>query len=99
MHIEVGLVLLGVFVVLFGGLGSLLGRWSITMPMVFVATGIIIGPYGLGLLQITPDNELVKTITEATLAMLLFADASTLDFDSLRHDVSLPARLLGIGLP
>ena len=34
-----------------------------------------------------------------TLALLLFADASTLDFGRVRHDARLPVRLLGVGLP
>jgi NhaP-type Na+/H+ or K+/H+ antiporter len=46
-----------------------------------------------------PGDETVRTLTELTLALLLFADASTIDFSRLRHDAHLPLRLLGIGLP
>ena len=38
-------------------------------------------------------------VTEATLALVLFADASTVRLNQLGHDVGLPLRLLGIGLP
>jgi len=99
MSIEAGLAIFAIILVVYGGVGILLGRWSITMPIVFVIIGVLIGPYGLGFLPFKPGDETVKVLTEVTLALLLFADASTLDFGSLRHDISLPARLLGAGLP
>jgi len=99
MTIEAGLAVFAILLVVYGGIGILLGRWSITMPIVFVIIGVLIGPYGLGLLPIKPGEETVKSLTEVTLALLLFADASTLDFSRVRHDISMPARLLGAGLP
>jgi sodium/hydrogen antiporter len=41
----------------------------------------------------------VRTLAEATLALVLFADASRIDLRQLRRGVGVPARLLGIGLP
>jgi NhaP-type Na+/H+ or K+/H+ antiporter len=41
----------------------------------------------------------VRTLAELTLALVLFSDSSRIDFGKLRRDISLPARLLGIGLP
>ena len=35
----------------------------------------------------------------ATLAFVLFSDASRIDFGKLRKDISVPIRLLGFGLP
>jgi sodium/hydrogen antiporter len=99
MTIEAGLAIFAILLVVYGGIGRRLGRWSITMPIVFVIIGVLIGPYGLNFLPIKPGEETIKLLTELTLALLLFADASTLDFGSLRHDVSLPGRLLGAGLP
>ncbi len=99
MSIESGLAVFTILLVIYGGIGILLGRWSITMPMVFVIIGVVLGPYGLGWLSIKPGDEAIRALTELTLALLLFADASTLDFGSLRHDAGLPLRLLGIGLP
>ena len=99
MPLDAGLAIFALLLALYGGVGFLLGRWSITMPMVFVVIGAVLGGYGLRLVPITPDAEAVKRLTEATLAILLFADASTLNFYTLRHDAGLPARLLGIGLP
>ncbi len=74
-----------------------LGRWAITMPMVFVVLGTLaewFGVAGLGL-----EVEAVAVIGEITLAVILFGDAIRIDLRSLRHTLQLPARLLGIGLP
>jgi Kef-type K+ transport system membrane component KefB len=99
MNLEAGLAVFAILLAVYGGIGILLGRWSITMPMVFVIIGVLVGPYGFGLLPIKPGDEAVRTLTELTLALLLFGDASTIDFGRLRHDAHLPLRLLSIGLP
>jgi len=94
-----GIAILTISVVLYAALASKLGRWSITMPMVFVAIGFLLGPLGLGLLALSPEAETVTVLTEITLALLLFADASTLTFGQVLDDAGLSARLLAIGLP
>ena len=40
----------------------------------------------------------MRALAEATLALVLFSDASRIDFE-LRRDIGVPLRLLGIGLP
>jgi len=92
-----GLAALAIILVLYAALADRLGRWSITMPMVFVAIGFLLGPAGAGLLPISAQAEPVKLLTEITLALLLFADASTLTFEQLRDDAGLSARLLTVG--
>jgi len=97
--ISTGLAILAILVVLYAAVARKLGRWSITMPMLFVAIGFLLGPDCAGLLSLSPDTEPVKRLTEITLALLLFADASTLRLGEVRDDASLPGRLLGLGLP
>ena len=80
-------------VVVYGAVAILLGRFSITMPIIFVALGALLGAQGL---LATKDVEL---LTEMTLALLLFADASTLSFRQVTDDARLPGRLLVIGMP
>ena len=93
-----GFAIFAVLIVLYAALAVKLGRWSITMPMVFVAVGFLLGPSGVGMLAISPETETVKRLTEITLALLLFADASTLKLLDVRDDVALSGRLLTIGL-
>ena len=93
-----GIALFGIIIVLYGALAGRLGRWSITAPMIFVAAGFVLGPGGLNLHQVTPRTEGIKELTEITLALLLFADASTLSFRQVRDDAMIPLRLLTIGI-
>lgn len=94
-----GLAIISLLIFVYGALAVKLGRWSVTMPMIFVAAGFLLGPGGINLLSISPKAEGMKTLTEVTLAVLLFADASTLDLRQLRHDSALPIRLLVVGMP
>ena len=72
---------------------------SITAPMVFTAAGLLVGAETLGLVDPVVSGEAVKLLAEATLALVLFGDASRIDLKALREEVSIPARLLGLGLP
>ncbi|MFN8378492.1 MAG: cation:proton antiporter [Anaerolineae bacterium] len=94
---EQGLLILSLVLVLAGAIGVLLGKWSITMPIVFVVVGALL--VTTGVVTITARNETVRALTEVTLVMLLFADASTLNARKVSEDATLPGRLLGIGLP
>lgn len=94
-----GLAVVSVLIFVYGALAVKLGQWSVTMPMIFLAAGFLLGPGGMNLLHVSAEAEGMKTLTEVTLAVLLFADASTLDLRQLRHDPSLPVRLLAIGMP
>ena len=67
--------------------------------MVFVAAGTILGPGVLNVLPFSLSNETILTITELTLALLLFSDASTVRLRDVEGDASLPNRLLFVGLP
>jgi len=94
-----GLAALAVVVVAYTVVASKLDRWWITGAMVFVATGVILGPGGLDVLPFSLANETVLAITELTLALLLFSDASTVRLREVEGDVGLPRRLLFVGLP
>ena len=95
----IGLISLGVVTVLYAIAARRLDTWSVGAPLVFLATGALLGPAGLDLLGIPADGEPVTLVTEFTLALLLFADASTVVVRRHEGDVAVPVRLLLIGLP
>jgi NhaP-type Na+/H+ or K+/H+ antiporter len=72
---------------------------SVTAAMVFTAVGLLVGGETLGLVDPSPSGRTVKLLAEATLAIVLFTDASRIDLEALRDEFRVPARLLGIGLP
>ena len=65
----------------------------------FTAGGLLLGPYGLGLVRLNLGAEGLRTLAELTLAMVLFTDAANADFDVVRRHIGVPERLLLIGLP
>ena len=90
----VALTLLGV-----AAISQRLSGTPVTTAMVFVAVGLLVGPEVLGELDLESSSSAVRTLAEATLALVLFCDASRIDFALLRREAGLPVRLLGIGLP
>jgi len=90
----IALALLG-----FAAVSGRLEGTPITGPMVFTTIGLLVGADTLGLVDPTVSSEAVKLLAEATLALVLFGDASRIDLRALRDEVSIPARLLGLGLP
>jgi NhaP-type Na+/H+ or K+/H+ antiporter len=72
---------------------------SVTAPIVFVGAGLLVGPAVLGWLDISADEHSVSLLAEATLAVVLFTDASRINVRALQRAYSVPARLLGVGLP
>ena len=71
----------------------------VTPAMVFVAAGVLVGPQVLDGIDVESSSATVRALAEATLALVLFCDASRVDLRTLRRAAGLPLRLLGIGLP
>ena len=65
----------------------------------FTAAGLVLGAEGVGWIDVSPDAGALRLLAEATLAFVLFSDASRIDLRALRDGYGVPARLLGIGLP
>lgn len=95
----IGFVIFLLLVVLYALTAVWLSRHSITMPMFFLAVGALVGSFGLGLIKISLSSEQIRILVEITLALLLFADSSTLNLNQLKVDAGLPARLLFLALP
>jgi NhaP-type Na+/H+ or K+/H+ antiporter len=90
----VSLALLGV-----AAISRRLTGTPVTPAMMFVAIGLLVGPQVLDGIDLESTNSTVRTLAEATLALVLFSDASRIDLRQLRPNVGVPLRLLGIGLP
>ena len=71
----------------------------VTGPMVFTAAGLLIGPEGFDLIEVSIDSDSVEALLTVTLAVVLFVDATRVDVTALRRDWIGPARLLGISFP
>src|SRR4051812_17939238 len=90
----VALALLGV-----AATSKRLSGTPITPAILFVAVGLLVGPKVAGAIDVSSTSETVRSLAEATLALVLFSDASRIDLGALRRTAGIPERLLGIGLP
>ena len=70
----------------------------VTPAMGFVACGLLAGPLAIDAIELSSTGSTVGTLAEATLALVLFADASRIRLRQLERGAALPERLLGIGL-
>ncbi len=86
-------------VCLFAAFSRKAERSPLTPPMFFVAVGFCLGGEGLGWMHLDIDGDEIHVLVELTLVLVLFTDAARIDLTCLRREESLPARLLGIGLP
>ncbi|MEL0006534.1 MAG: cation:proton antiporter [Luminiphilus sp.] len=74
-------------------------RLSLSGPIVFVATGTMLGPLGAGWFNPSTDSVNGKALIDVTLALFLFVDAASADLGVLRNYWRIPGRMLLFGLP
>ena len=86
-------------VLLVAGVSRRLVDTPFTPAMAFTLLGLFVGPLVIGEITVAPSGANVRTLAEATLAVVLFADASRIKLRVLRREYAVPLRLLGIGLP
>lgn len=77
-----------------------LARWSVSAAFSFLVIGVVISGAGLGLrIQDLPTADVLGSLAEITLALVLFAAASTIRLKRLEVDSPVVARMLVVGLP
>jgi NhaP-type Na+/H+ or K+/H+ antiporter len=81
------------------GVSRRLTDTSFTPAMAFVLIGLLVGPLIIDEVTLAPTSETVRRLAEATLAVVLFADASRIKMHVLQREYAVPLRLLGVGLP
>ena len=90
---------LAAFAFLFSVISGRIERSTITGPIIFIAFGLIAGPFGLGFLNIEVKAVELRVVADLTLALVLFIDAANADLSTLRSHARIPFRMLLIGLP
>ena len=95
---ELELTVLALLVAGYALVAGRLDRLSVGPALAFVAIGIVMSDDVLGPISFEPQAEPLKLFAEATLTLLLFADASTIRGQALERDAAPVARLLIVGL-
>jgi len=91
-------VVAGCFVV-WGLVSSRLERRNVSAPIAFVALGLLVAHQPLSLISLSIGSAELRGTAEITLAVVLFTDASRVNFRAVRADAQIPLRLLVVGLP
>src|SRR4051812_20191075 len=91
-------VIAGIFLA-YAACSRRLAGTSLTAAIVFAGAGFFFGTAGLGWLGGSYGEHTISVLAEATLVVVLFTDAARINLPALRREYSVPARLLGIGLP
>ncbi len=94
---EIGLAIIALLIAGYALVAARLERLSIGPALAFVAIGILLSDDVLGPITFEPAAEPVRVLAAATLALLLFADASTIPARALERDLLPTARLLLVG--
>ena len=93
------LAILFLFALAYSLFAGRLERRAINGAVVFVLFGVLLGPLGLGFLNLGIEREGIRLLAEITLALVLFSDASNSDLKVVREAIRLPSRMLLVGLP
>jgi NhaP-type Na+/H+ or K+/H+ antiporter len=97
--VEWELAIVAAAVLAVAGVSRRLAGTPVTPAMAFVLIGLLAGPLVIDEVNPAPTSSNVRGFAEATLAVVLFADASRIRLRRLRREYSVPVRLLGVGLP
>jgi NhaP-type Na+/H+ or K+/H+ antiporter len=97
--VEWSLAIVALAVLAVAAVSGRIAGTAITPAMLFVGIGLLVGPKVLDELDLASTSSTVQTLAEATLALVLFSDASRINLRQLRRDANVPVRLLAIGLP
>jgi NhaP-type Na+/H+ or K+/H+ antiporter len=96
-HFTTTIALVGIVIVVASLLSGALERTGLPLVGVFLGLGFVLGPTGLGLIDIGLESPVLKTLAMLGLALVLFSDAVTLDVREIRDQRRLTARMLGPG--
>ncbi|MDH3763469.1 MAG: cation:proton antiporter [Gammaproteobacteria bacterium] len=99
MNDHPAIIFAAAMIFIYGLFSKAADRSPVTAPMVFVTVGIVVGPAGFDFFHMEAKGGLVHILTEITLILILFVDASTINLKKLIADRAVPMRLLLIGLP
>ena len=93
------LAILASFAFLYSIAAARIEKTPFTGPIVFISFGILVGPLGVGWLDLEVTTTELRVLADLTLAMLLFSEAANVDRSALEHGIRIPTRMLLIGLP
>ncbi len=91
------LAIIGAVIIVSALLSGLVERSGLPQVAVFLGLGAVLGPVGLGVLDVSLDSPALRVVATLSLALVLFTDAVSLNIAEVKRRAGLTLRLLGPG--
>lgn len=91
------MALIGAVIAVSALLSGLVERSNFPQVAVFLLLGAVLGPAGLGLLEVGLDSPVLRVVATLSLALVLFTDALSLNLPQVKKNAGLAATILGPG--
>lgn len=91
------LALIGIVIIVSSLLSGAVERSGFPQIAIFLALGAALGPWGLGLIDVTLDSPTLRVIATLALVLVLFSDAISVNTRALRQERTLLLIVLGPG--
>jgi len=90
---------LTLLVLCYAVVSGLVKRWYLAPALIFMLFGIVLGPYGFGVIDIGSDSASFTVVAQLALTVILFNQAAELDLSAVVRRREVTFRLLVIGIP
>ena len=92
-----GLAIIGIVIVVSALLSGLIDKTGLPQVAVFICIGAALGPWGLGVFDMTLESPVLRVVATLSLTLVLFTDAVALNMSEARRNAPLAFRMLGPG--
>ena len=92
-----GLALIGIVIMLASLLSGVIDRSGLPQVAIFLLLGVVVGPSGLGLVNLRLDSPALQAIATLALVLVLFSDAIAVDIADVKRHRGIAALVLGPG--
>jgi NhaP-type Na+/H+ or K+/H+ antiporter len=89
------LALIGIVILVSSLLSGIIERTGLPQVAIFLLLGLVVGPAGLRLVDLTLESPTLQWIATLALVLVLFTDAIVMDFGEVRHPRRLLFMILG----
>lgn len=90
---------LTLLVLCYAVVSGLVNKWYVAPALIFVLFGIVLGPFGFGVVETGPDAASFTILAQLALTVILFNQAAELDVARLLSRGHVTFRLLVVGIP
>jgi NhaP-type Na+/H+ or K+/H+ antiporter len=90
---------LTVLVLCYAVISGLVKRWYVAPALIFMLFGIVLGPYGFGVIDVGSGTASFTVVAQLALTVILFNQAADLDLSAVVRRREVTFRLLVIGIP